>query len=107
MILNPIIAMLLNTTTNRFHPILFQERPLPSSYEENSDSPVRHKSKGHHSTGFDTRVEAISECNRMAEQLKEDNPRFFLDTDFNWDEDEGIPARVEFFDTEYLTTPNL
>ena len=29
MLFNPIFAMLRNTKTNRFHPILFKESPLP------------------------------------------------------------------------------
>ena len=41
--MNPIWAMLHNEKTNRYHPILFHERPLPGPYS--LDKPVRHKSQ--------------------------------------------------------------
>jgi hypothetical protein len=90
MLLNPIIANLHNTKTDRYHPILFTERPLPGG-----SGPVRHKSVGHHTVGFDTRDEAIAECRKMSE-----NPdcggRLCVEKDFEWD-GEGTPAMVVFF----------
>jgi hypothetical protein len=54
MLLNPIIAMLHNEKTDRWHPIVFVEAPLPGP-----NPPVtRHRSKMHHTTGFETRAEA-------------------------------------------------
>jgi hypothetical protein len=89
-LLNPIIANLHNTKTDRYHPILFEERQLPGG-----GGPTRHKSRGHHTVGFDTRDEAIAECVKMSE-----NPdcggRLCVEKDFPWD-GEGVPATVVFF----------
>lgn len=90
MLFNPIIANLHNTKTNRYHPILFTESPLPGG-----DGPTRHKSKGHHTKGFDTREEAIAECERMSAD-EYCGGRLCIAKDFPWD-GEDIPAMVVFF----------
>jgi len=97
MILNPIIANLHNTKTDRFHPIFFKESPLPGPPEK--DKPIRHKSVGHHTGGFDNRADAISECHDMVEKIKGDcigKPQLFIQNDFLWN-GEGMPVMVEFF----------
>ena len=91
MLMNPIMANLHNVKTNRYHPIMFQERPLPSS-EKNSVL-VRSKSVGHHTEGFSTRDEAIKECKKLAMDI---NARLSILKDFPWD-GEDIPAIVVFF----------
>ena len=49
-------AILKNNSTNRFHPMPFRQSPRPS---DDPSSPVcRHKSIGHHATGFETIEEA-------------------------------------------------
>jgi len=87
---NPIVANLHNTKTDRYHPILFDERPLPGG-----GGPTRHKSRGHHTEGFDTREEAIAECHRMVENL-DCGGRLCIAKDFPWDGEE-TPAMVVFF----------
>lgn len=94
MLFNPIIAMLHNTETNRYHPIVFVENPMPGPPTPNK--PVRHKSKGHHTTGFDTREEALESANKMA---KERDMKRCLDGDIVWD-GQSMPASVHFFATE-------
>ena len=90
MLLNPIIANLHNVKTDRYHPILFEERPLPGG-----GGPTRHKSRGHHTAGFATREEAIAECEKMA-----NNPdmggKLCIEKDFPWDGEE-TPVMVVFF----------
>jgi hypothetical protein len=90
MLMNPIIANLHNTKTDRFHPILFDERSLPGG-----SGPTRHKSMGHHTVGFDTRDEAIAECQRMSES-PQCGGRLCVEKDFAWDGEE-TPAMVVFF----------
>lgn len=95
--LNPVIALLYNAETNRWHPIIFCESPLPGP--PSSDKLVRHKSKGHHTSGFDTRDEAIAEAKQIAEKIKPEaiGPvSLSLENQFEWD-GKGIPAMVEFF----------
>jgi hypothetical protein len=87
-LLNPIIANLHNTKTGRFHPIVLEEKPLPGG-----GCPVRHKSKGHHTAGFDTRDEAIAECHEIADRIK---GQLCIEKDFLWD-GEVMPAMVVFF----------
>lgn len=90
MLFNPIVCNLHNTKTNRYHPILFVEYPLPGL-----GSPIRHKSKGHNTDGFDTRDEAIAECKKLSENA-DIGGRLCVEKDFEWD-GEGIPAMVVFF----------
>jgi len=94
--MNPIFAMLRNTTTGRYHPILFYESPLPGSPPDL----VRHKSKGHHTAGFDTRTDALAfiegQQKKMAEM--EMPARTCVANDFEWDEAaDPVPAMVVFF----------
>lgn len=89
--MNPIWAMLHNEKTNRYHPILFHERPLPGPYS--LDKPVRHKSRGHHIEGFDTREQALA---NIEDHLKTTPGRKCLAKDFYWD-GEDMPAMVVFF----------
>jgi len=97
MLLNPVVANLHNTQTDRFHPILFCESPLPGLLP--AEKPVRHRSKSHHTQGFATRDEALAECDRMVEQLAGESGgpvRLCLQKDFAWD-GADVPAMVVFF----------
>ena len=49
-------AIIFNTETNTYHPILYRDAPLPGPYDANK--PERLKSKGHHTEGFATFEEA-------------------------------------------------
>jgi hypothetical protein len=95
---NPVIAMLHNLKDNRYHPILFLESPLPGP--PSPDTPVRHKSTGHHTTGFATREEALTyvrgEFLEIVKTKFIGEPRLCLQKDFPWDGDE-TPAMVVFF----------
>ena len=95
MLFNPVVAMLHNQKTDRYHPILFQESPLPGPPSD--DKPVRHKSFGHHTTGFDTREEALDNI-ETDESIRSECPNItkHLDKDIEWD-GEGTPASVCFF----------
>lgn len=55
-ILATVIGILHNTTTDRWHPIVFRDSPLPGGVE----SPRRLRSLGHHTTGFATREDALA-----------------------------------------------
>jgi len=87
--LNPVVAMLHNTATDRWHPILFSEFPMPGDIRVG-----RHKSRGHHTVGFDTRETANVEARQIAE--KAGNARLFLDEPYEWD-GTGVPALVAFY----------
>ncbi len=92
-ILNPIIGILYNDKLKRWHPIVFREAPMPGSPDV--DKPVRHKSAGHHTIGFETREAAIEHINsRLLPELQ--GGRTDIAQDFPWD-GEGIPAIVHFF----------
>lgn len=95
---NPVIAMLHNTKLKLWHPIIFVESPLPGP--ESEAKPVRHKSKGHHTTGFATRQEALDDIkNSLGPRVKANaigDVRECLEKDFVWD-GEGIPAMTVFF----------
>jgi hypothetical protein len=97
---NIIIGMLHNVNTGRFHPIIFYEASMPGPPEENKI--IRHKSKGHHAAGFDTRELALAEVEKVKGKFHEAYPyarvRTALLKDFPWnDELEDIPALVVFF----------
>jgi len=92
MILNPIYAMLHNTSTDRWHPIIFAERPFPGP--QNQEMAVRHKSSGHHTVGYDTREEALKwiEDNRV----KTPGSRLCVEKAFAWD-GKDVPAMTVLF----------
>lgn len=97
MLLNPIIAMLHDTTNDRWHPIVFREAPLPGEA-----GPTRHKSKSHHTEGFPTREEAITGCHELQGELGKHSigeVKLCLEKAFEWD-GEGVPAMVVFFGEE-------
>lgn len=70
--MNALVKMLKNTETNRFHPIFYFESPLPGGFEsETNQKLVRYKSKGHHTSGFDTREAAYaSASSELVAQIK-------------------------------------
>jgi len=98
MMLNPIIAMIHNTAFNRWHPVIFEEKPLPGLPDANT--PVRHKSRAHHTEGFSTREEALTNARGQLRKLVEKNAvgsvRECLEKSFEWD-GKDIPAIVAFF----------
>jgi hypothetical protein len=80
--------MLHNTATNRWHPILFVESPLPGDSKV-----IRHKSKGHHTEGFATQAAANESAEALATQTQ---ARLLLEDVGEWDGLE-VPAAVRFF----------
>lgn len=97
---NPIIALLHNVKLNRWHPIIFQEAPLPGPPTD--PRPTRHKSVGHHTMGFPVRDEAVAAARETGEKIRPQaiGPvQLALAQDLPWD-GEDVPASVAFF------TPN-
>lgn len=98
MYLNPVITILHNLKEQRYHPIVFIEYPLPGP--PSPDKPVRHKSKGHHTTGFATRDEAVAyasgELLKLVKEYSVGKPKLCLQKDFPWD-GEDVPAMVTYF----------
>jgi hypothetical protein len=93
---NPIIGMIHNHKDNRVVSVVFVYSPLPGGDDDNMH---RHKSKGHHTVGFDTRQSALDEINSTLIHLVGQHygaAKLSLDVDFPWD-GEGIPAMVKFF----------
>jgi len=100
MIINGSFAMLRNLTENKFHPILFSEYPM--SGPDDSNKPVRMKSFGHHTTGFDTREEAIANMDEFMEK----EPAIIrkqtdVEDDIVWNGEE-IPAMIAFLQNDKL-----
>ncbi len=86
-------GMLVNTATNRFHPISFRPAPMPGPVTENSLP--RYKSLGHHTDGFDT----IEEANKW---IDEQDAMCKIDYSFDWLGDD-IPAVTTMIPPEMLT----
>lgn len=99
MLFNPIIAMLHNVKEDKYHPIIFVEKPLPGPSSD--DKPIRHKSMGHHTTGFSTREEALRDIDEL---MKREPMKKCLDEDKDipWD-GEDIPTLVKFFSDDGAT----
>lgn len=99
--MNPIIGMLHNTATQRYHWIIFLARPLPGS-----DEPgvlvkwSRYQSHSHHTEGFATREQALAYAREELAPLVQESfgltPRLCLEQDFAWD-GQDMPAMVVFF----------
>lgn len=97
--MNPIVAILHNLKTDRYHPILFDEHPYPGPYSD--DKPRRHKSSGHHTRGYDTREAAVEGAKgpEMGARMKEVfgiEPRYSFARDIAWDGD-AMPAMTMHF----------
>lgn len=71
---NPIMWILKNNDTNRFHPILVHQVAFMGYQRE--DDPPRWKSKGHHTAGFDTQEEAQKSIIETCQQLASDPDSF-------------------------------
>ncbi len=54
-----LIMMLKNTSTGKFHPIFYIEKPMPDLESEANKKYIRYRSKGHHTEGFLDREEAV------------------------------------------------
>jgi len=86
--------MLHNTKLNKWHPAFFEEKPLPGPPSDKK--PVRHKSKMHHTTGFDTREEALASLEDPRFEQELGSIQKCLEEDILWD-GEGIPAMSAYF----------
>lgn len=82
LMLYPAIAMLHNQAQNRWHPILFSEAPFPGAPD--LTAPIRLRSRGHHTEGFDTRDAAIVAAQELKAKVEPD-PAMFLESDIEWD----------------------
>ncbi len=88
--MNWIYSILYNHATKRWHPILFYPAPLPGGARVGA---TRYKSKGHHTSGFDSRAEAIGWCKGSAPSWQ---AKLCVDNDIPWD-GRGTPALVVWF----------
>jgi hypothetical protein len=88
MLLNPIVCLLHNTATDRWHPILFVESPPPGDSKI-----IRHKSKGHHTQGFDSQEAANQGAKELAANV---HARLLLEDVGEWD-GTALPAAIRFF----------
>ncbi len=91
-LMNPVVGMLHNTKTNRWHPVIFQESSLPGPHSPSK--PVRLKSVGHHTAGFDKREDALRDIEEKSQQM-DPKPLVDVTEDIKWD-GESIPAMVGF-----------
>jgi len=84
-----LILMLKNVAKGTWHPIMYAEKPLPGSLDSDTNNNiVRFKSKGHHTTGFITREEAIATLddlkNRMLNHMFLSNVTIDIENDIEW-----------------------
>lgn len=101
----PVVLMLKNTLSNKYHPIFYWECPLPAGQLGDH---LRWKSKGHHTTGFDNRDEAVSSAMELVRQNKKmlvkGDVYYMLDEEHDtlWD-GSAMPADVATFNLNNLT----
>lgn len=62
-----ILGMAHNTTTDRWHPMVYRPDPLPGPGPHAVD---RYKSLGHHTEGFDTREDADANQREASEKIR-------------------------------------
>lgn len=93
-----LVMMLKNTKENTYHPIMYFESLLPGGYESKANQKlIRYKSKGHRTTGFADRTEAVNSIEVEIEgKLKEMGYSLNkeLEGDLEWDGID-IPADVQ------------
>ena len=104
---NPVILLLFNTKTERWHPILYWECPPPSGKLGDCE---RWKSKGHHTLGFATKEEAINGeaggvmalAKNQYEKKEGGDVYYDIEHYSEWDGD-GTPSDVAHFNLKALT----
>ncbi len=92
-----LVKMLHNTQKNTFHPIYYLDSPFPGGIENNS-TVIRYKSKGHHTTGFDTREAAVFSANDLIDKLNGMGNIVAVELDENEDliwEDNEMPTSIQ------------
>lgn len=93
-----LIKMLKNEKQNTYHPIMYFENMFCGGDEsEGNKKLIRYKSKGHHTSGFVNREDALNSIKtELEERIKEMgyNINKELEDDIAWD-GEGIPADVQ------------
>jgi len=108
MLFNPVVALLFNQKLNRWHPIWYDESPLPGPPSDSK--PTRHKSLGHHTAGFDTREAAIQEVKSTSDKViaakDATTVAVAFDEDLAWD-GEDVPADVAFFAIDGTTARRI
>lgn len=82
-------GMLKNTATGRWHPILFCPAPPPSGDVVGFR---RHRSKGHHTVGFDTEAFAMSDISQHISEGR----GWWSGMSWTWDGTE-VPAMTGWF----------
>lgn len=92
--------MLFNTAEKTYHPIFYFESPF--LYSGGNDL-VRFKSKGHRTTGFTNRQDALDSIQtELIDRLKETFAIYTeLDGNLEWD-GVGIPADIQIRDLEWV-----
>ncbi|MCP4528513.1 MAG: hypothetical protein GY833_21755 [Aestuariibacter sp.] len=102
---NPVILMLKNAMTNKYHPTFYWECPPPSGQLGDG---LRWKSKGHHTTGFASRENAVASAMALVEanhaKLEVGSVYYELgqENDIEWSGG-NVPADVTVFDLTELT----
>lgn len=97
--------MLHNLKDEKWHPIAFLNMPRPS--EDGTENFTRYKSKGHHTTGFKNRDEAIEFAKTTMTEWSNANfskTLYCLDKAFPWDGEE-TPAMVVHFTVDENPVP--
>lgn len=88
--------MLYNTANKTWHPIFYQEAPMPGSEDDSKNGFIRLKSKGHHTSGFETKELAMADVPNLKQKMEEHlylNVALKTDVDIEWD-GSGVPADV-------------
>lgn len=85
-----IVCMLKDVAHDRYHPIMFVERPLGSADLGNDSQ--RYKSHAHHTVGFESESDAWDSARELANQTGS----ILCEMTLAWD-GEGVPAMVSFF----------
>ncbi len=107
-----LVKMLHNIKENKWHPIFYYDSPFPGGLGEDSinNKVIRYKSKGHHTTGFDKREDAVNSANGLINQLKAQHDTVTAEIDpsedLPWDGEE-IPTDTQLrqFPALKQTTP--
>lgn len=96
MLPNPIVAILYNQKTKTWHPLVYEESPLPGQ----DPALMRHKSTAHHTQGFAPRDRALKEAERIKRAIIKEKLSqtcgMALGEDILWD-GEDLPISVAFF----------
>jgi hypothetical protein len=91
-----VMNILHNVNTNTYHPCYYYEAPMPGGKSIDEQGFLRYKSKGHHTSGFDTLEKAQEAAKNLLPHL-DITERSYDERPMEWDGELALVLIVDNF----------